>query len=48
LPLCDKGAVNLTRNDHQVIFIGFLQVFINAVDQNGNANVKVLDLFRLR
>jgi len=44
LPIYDN-TVNLTTNTAtNVTFIGFLQVFINAVDTNGNINVTVLNV----
>lgn len=45
LPIYDETAAavtNGTRTD--VTFVGFLQVFINAVDQYGNVNVTVLNV----
>lgn len=46
LPIYDDVAANTlvenTTND--VTFVGFLQVFINAADNNGNVNVTVLNV----
>jgi len=45
LPIYDDGAVTLTSNTAaNVTFVGFLQVFINAVDRFGNINVTVLNV----
>jgi Flp pilus assembly protein TadG len=47
LPIYDSNAgVNLIsgRSTNDVTFVGFLQVFINAVDQYGNVNVTVLNV----
>ena len=47
LPIYDKtmAGTTLTSNAQTpVTFVGFLQVFINAVDQNGNMNVTVLNV----
>jgi hypothetical protein len=45
LPIYDDGAVTLATNTAtNVTFIGFLQVFVNAVDQYGNINVTVLNV----
>jgi len=45
LPIYDDGK-NVSNNQGQtsVTFVGFLQVFINAVDQYGNVNVTVLNV----
>jgi hypothetical protein len=45
LPIYDD-TVNINNNQGQttVTFVGFLQVFINAVDQYGNVNVTVLNV----
>ena len=45
LPIYDRTAATLTSNNTvPVTFVGFLQVFINAVDVNGNRNVTVLNV----
>ena len=45
LPIYDQTSVTLTSNaTTQVTFIGFLQVFINAVDVNGNRLVTILNV----
>jgi hypothetical protein len=45
LPIYDETAVTLTQNAQTTVtFVGFLQVFINAVDQKGNINVTVLNV----
>jgi len=45
LPIYDQTTVTLTSNAvTNVTFIGFLQVFINAVDGNGNRLVTVLNV----
>ena len=45
LPIYDQTAATLTTNaTTPVTFIGFLQVFINAVDGNGNRLVTVLNV----
>jgi hypothetical protein len=45
LPIYDETAVTLTQNTQTTVtFVGFLQVFINAVDQKGNINVTVLNV----
>jgi Flp pilus assembly protein TadG len=45
LPIYDDAAVTLSPGvTNTVTFIGFLQVFINAVDQKGNINVTVLNV----
>jgi hypothetical protein len=47
LPIYDSDApgLNITPGGTtNVTFIGFLQVFINAVDPNGNVNVTVLNV----
>ena len=45
LPIYDQTTVTLTSNTvSNVTFIGFLQVFINAVDVNGNRLVTVLNV----
>jgi hypothetical protein len=45
LPIYDQTAATLTSNaTTPVTFIGFLQVFINAVDLNGNRLVTVLNV----
>jgi hypothetical protein len=40
----DPGVVLQNGNSTNVMFVGFLQVFINAVDPNGNINVTVLNV----
>jgi Flp pilus assembly protein TadG len=45
LPIYDSSAVNVNNDaTTNVTFVGFLQVFINAVDQYGNVNVTVLNV----
>jgi Flp pilus assembly protein TadG len=45
LPIYDQTTVTLTSNTiSNVTFMGFLQVFINAVDVNGNRLVTVLNV----
>jgi Flp pilus assembly protein TadG len=45
LPIYDQTTVTLTSNAvTNVTFVGFLQVFINAVDGNGNRLVTVLNI----
>lgn len=45
LPIYDQTTVTLTSNTTApVTFVGFLQVFINAVDVNGNRSVTVLNV----
>jgi hypothetical protein len=45
LPIYDQTAATLTSNAvTNVTFVGFLQVFINAVDGNGNRLVTVLNI----
>ncbi len=45
LPIYDQTSpATLTGGQNDVTFVGFLQVFINAVDQFGNVNVTVLNV----
>lgn len=45
LPIYKDTGTTITSNAQTpVTFVGFLQVFINAVDQNGNMNVTVLNV----
>ena len=45
LPIYDQAAATVNSNARtDVTFVGFLQVFINAVDQYGNINVTVLNV----
>jgi hypothetical protein len=47
LPIFDEGPANITSLSTgriDVTFVGFLQVFINAVDRFGNINVTVLNV----
>jgi len=44
LPIYDDQAVTIGLGTTPVTIIGFLQVFINAVDQYGNVNVTVLNV----
>jgi hypothetical protein len=48
LPIYDNSPgtpqINNTGTTTDVTFVGFLQVFINAVDQYGNVNVTVLNV----
>lgn len=46
LPIYDQTTATVTAGaaSNPVTFVGFLQVFINAVDQYGNVNVTVLNV----
>lgn len=44
LPIYDNAANLVENNTNNVTFVGFLQVFINAADNNGNVNVTVLNV----
>lgn len=44
LPIYDETTPLTSSIRKDVTFVGFLQVFINAVDQNGNVNVTVLNV----
>ena len=44
LPIIDNATPVPNSGTEQVTVVGFLQVFINAVDQYGNANVTVLNV----
>lgn len=45
LPIYDQGPNSVNSNQvAQVTVVGFLQVFINAFDTNGNINVTVLNI----
>jgi Flp pilus assembly protein TadG len=45
LPIYDSSVPLITTSSNpQVTFVGFLQVFVNAVDTNGNVNVTVLNV----
>jgi Putative Flp pilus-assembly TadE/G-like len=44
LPIYDNTVAVTSNLKTAVTFVGFLQVFINAVDQNGNINVTVLNV----
>lgn len=44
LPIYDNIAATIGPTQTNVTFVGFLQVFINAVDANGNMNVTVLNV----
>ncbi len=45
LPIYDSGvSINNNNSTTAVTFVGFLQVFINAVDRYGNLNVTVLNV----
>jgi hypothetical protein len=44
LPIYDNTVNVFSNTQTAVTFVGFLQVFINAVDQNGNINVTVLNV----
>ena len=46
LPIYDQTSASVTAGaaSNPVTFVGFLQVFINAVDQYGNVNVTVLNV----
>ena len=44
LPIYDDAKTLNTSGQTSVTFVGFLQVFINAVDQFGNINVTILNV----
>jgi hypothetical protein len=44
LPIYDNSVNVASGATTNVTFVGFLQVFINAVDQNGNVNVTILNV----
>jgi len=44
LPIYDESVSITSGTTTPVTFVGFLQVFINAVDPNGNINVTVLNV----
>jgi Putative Flp pilus-assembly TadE/G-like len=44
VPIYDDSAVTLTGSQPQVTILGFLQVFIDSVNSNGNLNVHVLNI----
>jgi hypothetical protein len=44
LPIYDQSTLLTAGTTTAVTFVGFLQVFINAVDQYGNVNVTVLNV----
>jgi Flp pilus assembly protein TadG len=45
LPIYDSAGATIASNrTTNVTFVGFLQVFINAVDQYGNVNVTILNV----
>src|SRR5581483_1206415 len=46
LPIYDDTLVTTLQSNtqHSVTFVGFLQVFINAVDNKGNVKVTVLNV----
>jgi Flp pilus assembly protein TadG len=44
LPIYDNSVPVVSNRTTDVTFVGFLQVFINAVDQYGNVNVTVLNV----
>jgi hypothetical protein len=45
LPIYDQATpITFGNANNPVTFVGFLQVFINAVDQYGNVNVTVLNV----
>lgn len=44
LPIFDNTTIVASNTTTNVTFVGFLQVFINAVDQYGNVNVTVLNV----
>jgi len=44
LPIYDESTPVSSGTTTQVTFVGFLQVFINAVDQFGNVNITVLNV----
>jgi|SRR5579872_1814094 type II secretory pathway pseudopilin PulG len=44
LPIYDNSKTINGTGETNVTFVGFLQVFINAVDANGNLNVTVLNV----
>jgi type II secretory pathway pseudopilin PulG len=44
LPIYDNSVPVVANGTTSVTFVGFLQVFVNAVDQYGNVNVTVLNV----
>lgn len=44
LPIYDNSVSVVSNRTTNVTFVGFLQVFVNAVDQYGNVNVTVLNV----
>jgi Flp pilus assembly protein TadG len=44
LPIFDSGNTIASRGQSPVTIVGFLQVFINGVDNNGNVDVTVLNV----
>jgi len=44
LPIYDNVGTTIGAGSTPVTFVGFLQVFINAVDASGNVNVTVLNV----
>jgi hypothetical protein len=44
LPIADYGGVALPAGQPSVTIVGFLQVFINSIDPNGNISVTVLNV----
>jgi len=44
LPIYDDATILNNSGQTSVTFVGFLQVFINAVDQYGNINVTILNV----
>jgi hypothetical protein len=44
LPIYDNSVSVTSGATTPVTFVGFLQVFVNAVDRNGNVNVTVLNV----
>jgi hypothetical protein len=44
LPIYDDGAVTIRPGTTSITIVGFLQVFINSVDEWGNVDVTVLNV----
>ena len=44
LPIFDSGNTIASRGQSPVTIVGFLQVFINGVDDHGNVDVTVLNV----
>jgi hypothetical protein len=44
IPIADFGGVAMTTFQPPVTIVGFLQVFVNGIDTNGNMNVTVMNV----